>query len=274
MAKKINFFPYLGGKFYLLDELLKLIPEHRIYVEPFGGSGKLILNKEPAYIEVYNDYNKHIANLFYVVTFKFDEFFEKVNRLVFSKEIYKKIVEELENTELKELGDVDIAVKTYFKLNATFAGQQKSKAFKGLPFTRSYSRQLFKNIDLLPEIHGRLKNVIIENLDFKKLIKKYKDIEDAFIYLDPPYFGAEHYYSVKFTTEDHKALLDLLKNSKAKWLLSGYPNELYDTELKDFYRLEIPLSKRSYALTENNKHISNTKPIATEILWANYEIKL
>jgi len=73
----LSFFPYIGGKYYMLSTLLKLIPKHRIYLELFGGSAKLLLNKEPSKIEVYNDYSKQIANLFYVATFKFDEFYEK-----------------------------------------------------------------------------------------------------------------------------------------------------------------------------------------------------
>jgi len=57
-------FPYIGGKYYMLDKLLKVIPSHRIYLEVFGRSAKLLLNKEPSQIEVYNDYSKQIANSF------------------------------------------------------------------------------------------------------------------------------------------------------------------------------------------------------------------
>jgi DNA adenine methylase len=98
--------------------------------------------------------------------------------------------------------------------------------------------------------------------------------ENAFIYLDPPYFNAEFYYNAKFGLEDHKHMLSLLKQAKAKWLLSGYANDLYDAELKDFYRVEIPSVKPSYGITEANKHLTNERPKALEILWANYEIKL
>jgi DNA adenine methylase len=85
MAKKLSFFTYIGGKFYLLDKLLKLIPPYRIYVEPFDGSAKLLLNKEPSRIEVCNDYDKHITNLFFVVVFKFDELYKKPSRSVYSR---------------------------------------------------------------------------------------------------------------------------------------------------------------------------------------------
>jgi site-specific DNA-adenine methylase len=83
--------------------------------------------------------------------------------------------------------------------------------------------------------------------------------------------GTEHYYDVKFTLEDHKKMLDMLKGAKAKWILSGYDNELYNAELKDFYRLEIPTTKPSYGITKTNKPIDK-RPQALEILWANYKI--
>jgi DNA adenine methylase len=207
-----------------------------------------------------------------VTTFKFNEFQEKVNRLVYSRAIHKEITEEFINAEIKELGDVDMAVKTYFKLHASFVGDSKSKTFKPT-FTKNVAREFFNNIDKLPIIHERLKNVIIECLDYQKILKKYKDIEDAFIYADPPYYGLPNYYGVNFTNEDQKKMLDLLKQVKGKWLLSGYANELYDTELKDFYRIEIPLSKHAYALTETTKPKGNTKPMAVEVLWANYNIE-
>lgn len=274
MAKKLSFFPYMGGKHRILDTLLKNIPSHRIYVEVFGGSAKLLLNKAPSKLEIYNDYDKRLANLFYVTAFKFDEFCEKVNRLAYSREIYKQVANDFKRAEIEELGDVDLAVKTYFKLHATFSGQLNSYSFRSSTFTNSASREFFSNVDKLALIHERLKNVTIECKAYDKMIEKYTDREDAFIYLDPPYFNAEQYYDAKFKLKDHEKMLSMLRNSKAKWLLSGYSNELYDSELKDFYKLEIQSVKTSYGMTEATKHLSNERPRSTEILWANYEIKL
>jgi DNA adenine methylase len=269
---RLSYFPYLGGKFYMLNKLLKLIPAHRIYVEVFGGSAKLLLNKEPAKIEVYNDLDRRIANLFYTTTFKFNEFEEMVNRLIYSREIYNEIVNDINNAVVEELGDVELAVKSYFKLHSTFSGQLSSKSWR-TTFTKPLSREFFNNIDKLTLIHERLKNVIIECLDFRKLLKKYKDVEDAFIYVDPPYVGVPDYYGIKFTEQEHKDMLSLLKEVKGRWLLSGYANPLYDEELKDFYRVEITQPKHSYALTETTKPKGNIKPLGTEILWANYNIE-
>jgi len=271
--KKLSFFPYAGGKSLIADDIIKLIPEHTIYVEPFGGSAKVLLNKAPSKIEVYNDADLRLSNLFYVVAFKFDEFIEKLNRLVYSRGIYRKFFNDLKlkYLTLNELGDVDLAVKTYLMIYSSFGGQINANSFR-IDHTRGGAKTFFNSLDKLEAIHNRLKNVVIEYLNYDKILKKYLDREDAFIYLDPPYFNAEHYYDAKFT--DHKHMLSLLKQAKAKWLLSGYANELYDTELKDFYRLEIPSVKSVYGITEANKHLTNERPKALEILWANYEINL
>jgi DNA adenine methylase len=65
--KKLCFIPYIGGKFNLLNKLISLIPEHETYVEVFGGVGSLLLNKPPSKVEVFNDIDGDLINLFLVV---------------------------------------------------------------------------------------------------------------------------------------------------------------------------------------------------------------
>jgi DNA adenine methylase len=210
--------------------------------------------------------------LFYVVAFKFDEFYEKVNKLLFSRAIGEHCFEELNKTELKELGDVDLAVKTYFLLRTSFSGKiSKSYSFR-LSFgnAKNIAKIYFNSLLELELIHNRLKNVIIECMDFRSLLSKIIDRENVFIYLDPPYYGTEYYYKTSFSEKDHKDLLEILKTAKAKWLLSGYANPLYDKELKDFYRIEVPVVKYSYGIIQDNK--KQAKPRAIEVLWANYDI--
>jgi len=266
MAKKyLVFFQYIGGKHYLLKYLLKLVPEHRIYVEAFCGSAKLLFAKTPSKIEVINDYDKRIANLFYVVAFKFDEFFNKAQNLIYSRALYTEFKKQLKQKTINELGDVDDAVMTYGAINMGFNGQIFGNLSYG--YKKNQPKRFFNKIDKLPLIHGRLKNVTIECLDFEVILDRYGDKEDTFIYLDPPYYKTEHYYN-GFNTNDHERLLNKLPTLKAKWLLSGYANELYDNKLKDFYRLEINVKKHSYGITKNSK--SKERPNATEVLWANY----
>jgi len=253
----------------MLDVILKLIPKHEVYVEVFGGSAKVLLNKPPSKIEIYNDYDKKIANLFYVVAFKFEEFYEKVRWLVYSRVIRNKFLEDYRKTNLTELGDVDLAVKTYYLLYTGFGGKHLSGGW-AYSFTESKAKPFFNSLETLRQIYDRLKNVYIECTDFRQLLNKVIHRENVFIYLDPPYYGVEYYYNTNFTEQDHKDLLSLLKQAKAKWLLSGYADPLYDGELKDFYRIEVPAVKHSYGITMHNQ--AKERPKVIEVLWANYDI--
>jgi DNA adenine methylase len=58
---------WFGGKGAMVAKLLPLIPEHRIYVEPFGGGASMLVSKEPSAVEVYNDINSGLVNFFRVL---------------------------------------------------------------------------------------------------------------------------------------------------------------------------------------------------------------
>ena len=88
------------------------------------------------------------------------------------------------------------------------------------------SRELFFDaiqdvaaVDFLTIASGRLKSVIVENLDFEHLIRTY-DRPEALFYCDPPYYDAEKYYPDRFQPEDHQRLYAVLKNIKGKFVLS------------------------------------------------------
>ena len=255
----------MGGKHYMSKTIIKLMPIHKRYVEPFVGSGKILFAKEPSEIEAINDADKKIANLYYCVAFHFREFWDKAKWLLHSREIHRKLKTKLKTSAPPELGDVEHAVATYYVLISSFNSQSGfgykiDKSTFGLMITRKILN--------LRAIRKRLKKVIIECKDFEELIKTW-DTEETFFYCDPPYFGAEYYYDVPFKKEDHERLLKVLKQAKGKWMLSGYHNELYDETLKGFPYIEKYISKSSYGITKYSKN--KTRPTATEVLWFNFE---
>ena len=69
--------------------------------------------------------------------------------------------------------------------------------------------------DQIRETAKRLENVIIEQQSFEVLIPHY-DREDAFFYLDPPYFSSEYVYDVGFGWEQHVLMRDILAAGAGK----------------------------------------------------------
>jgi DNA adenine methylase len=77
---------------------------------------------------------------------------------------------------------------------------------------------LTSSISKLSKIQSRLRNVVIKNRDFERLLKTY-DRQGALFYLDPPYYKAESFYQ-GFERSDHERLLECLKKIKGQFVLS------------------------------------------------------
>ena len=264
---------WVGNKTSILHILYALFPlKYGRYIEPFGGSGAVLLGKEqPDKFEVYNDYNKNLVNLFrcmrerplafikelgfltlnsrddFKVIKKFfkkeefnDEFFEEEMELttITLPTIEAKEVRELYKTSMQEY---DLRRAALFLKLLRFSYSSGGKSFSCQPFS---VRSLF---GLIQEFGRRMENVVIENQDYEVLIKHY-DRPDAFFYCDPPYYTSEYVYECGFTWEDHVRLRDTLASAKGKWLVSYNDcpeiRELYKGyEIFDFSRIHSMVQK-------------------------------
>lgn len=148
----------------------------------FGG-----VNTSP--IEVYNDINGELVNLFRVIKYHVKALQEELGNILLSREIFFDYKEQIKT---RGLTDIQRAARFYILLKLSYGADLHSFGMK--------SRSLDNSIKGLDEISKRLKNVIIENRDYEYIIKTY-DREDTLFYLDPPYFGTEIYYKNKGTDQ-------------------------------------------------------------------------
>lgn len=209
----LRFLRYAGGKFNVRHKIIGAFPEHRVYVEVFGGAGHILLNKPPSKIEVYNDLDSNLVNLFEVVRNRFDEFKEKFNGLLYSDELFEKFKGE----PMVEGDPVESALRFYYILRASFFGLQDSTW--GYSRESNHASSFWSNFEDLEKIWKRLQKVHVEKADFRKCITRWDSPETVF-FVDPPYYGI-NYYKHGFEEADHEDLWKLLAGAVVgKWVLT------------------------------------------------------
>lgn len=208
---------YMGGDGNLLTHLSKMIPPHWCYVEVFGGGAPLLLNKSPSPVEIYNDVDGDLVNLFRVVRENLDEFLRRTEWLLVSRQQYYEFLH-----NYRDIKDpVDRAVAYWYIIRLSFMG--KFGGGFSTSTKNNHAKSFWNTVEKLRLIHERLKNVVIEQLDFREVLKKY-DSKETFFYLDPPHLYAstekgKDYYREKFTDNDYMELLRILEGIRGKWLL-------------------------------------------------------
>ena len=94
MAKTVNELTgpvrWYGGKASLVGWLGPLVPQGRVYVEPFGGAASLLCSRPPAPVEVYNDVHGDLVNLFRCLQSRelFEDLAAKLDATLYSRSEY------------------------------------------------------------------------------------------------------------------------------------------------------------------------------------------
>jgi len=221
---------WFGGKGLMVNQLLPLIPDHRTYVEVFGGGASLLFAKPISRLEVYNDVDSGLVNLFRVL--RDPETFSELHRLVsltlYSREEYNDCL-----SKVNEGSRVERAYRFYMVARMSFGGMFGT----GFGFSVSATSNsmacavsaYLTAIEGLPQIHKRLMRVQVECQDFRKILNNY-DTNNTFFYLDPPYVKSTRKgngYKCELGDGDHKDLVELLLEIKGKALLSCYWSPIY-----------------------------------------------
>lgn len=232
---------YHGGKFRIADWIISHFPRHKTYVEPFGGGGSVLLCKQPSQIEVYNDLDSEVVNLFRVLR-------NTEQRQQLEQQLYLTPFSRTEFYEAYEDTDcpVEKARRMIIRAQMGFGSAGATKGQTG--FRMAGGRQ--KNYELvlwdkypsrLAQFAERLKQVLIENQDASKVISYYDDADTLF-FVDPPYVRATRSanvvaYQYEMSDQDHIALLEQLNNVNGHVILSGYDCDIYNSRLSHWKKL-------------------------------------
>ena len=258
------------------NTIIGLFPEHKTFVEGFGGAGHIIFAKEPSQVDVYNDINEGLYLFFKLLR---DE--ETKNKLISQIQLTPYSREEFyscrDTYQEDDIDDIEKARRFYIKTMQSFSSIGKSWSYSKNKSRRGISQAVSKYLgnvdDNMIALINRLREIQVENLDIIELIIKY-DSSDTLFYLDPPYIAetrtVSNVYDKEMPLEKHEELVDYLCKVKGKVVLSGYDNLVYDKLISNGW---IKENIGTYANRNGDKDNKKTK-LKDEFIWLNFDIKL
>jgi DNA adenine methylase len=261
---------YHGGKWRLAPWIIEHFPEHRVYVEPFGGGASVLMRKPKVYAEIYNDLDGEIVNLFRMAR-------DRGPELVRAVELTPYAREEFDESFKPSDDPVEQARRTVLRSFAGFGGNltrpnrdqtPQRTGFRNYSATdrratpagdwRNWPEQLRVSIE-------RLQGVYVEQREAVRCMSDH-DGPGTLHYVDPPYVhttrgfdagGTHRAYRHELSDDDHRLLATVLHGLRGFVVLSGYACKLYDVELyPDWERRE-------------RAHLADGARKRTEVLWLN-----
>lgn len=244
-------FSWVGGKTLMLRHIIPLMPSHRNYVEVFGGSATLLFAKKPCIgVEVYNDIDSGLVNFFRVL--RDPQKYKRLKELLYYTPYAREEFDWAKATIENEGDDIVKAYKWFILARMAFSGywggawaRHNDKRGTGTYASFTWRR----TIDRLPEFHARIRNVQVDNKDFRDIITFYR-AGGTLLYCDPPYMEdtqiVGNVYRYNMTEQDHIDLLNILIEYPEMVILSAYDNDLYDRTLLDagWVKQEFPVAFR------------------------------
>lgn len=256
-----------GGKWKLAPWIIESLPPHRVYVEPFGGAGSVLVRKPRSYAEVYNDLDSEVVNLFRVLRNR-EQASELRRVLLLTPFAREEFLESYEPT----IDPLEQARRLVIRCFMGFGSNSHN------PVTRSGFRANSNRFGTTPAhdwvnwpqqmqaIVERLQGVVIENRNALDVIVHH-DTPETLYYVDPPYPWStrqgisagrkNHAYRHEMTDDQHSGLAEVLRGVKGMVVLSGYPSDLYD---RDLYRGWKRIERKAYADGARER---------VEVLWMN-----
>ena len=210
--------PYVGGKKLLAGELVRRIEavEHDTYVEPFVGMGGVFLRRRSApKLEVINDVSGDVATFFRILQRHFTPFVDMLRWQVTGRREFERLMA----ADPKTLTDLERAARFLYLQRVAYAGKVAGRTF-GVSPNNPARFDPSRLVPLLADLHERLAGVVVENLSYAEVIRRY-DSPRTLFYLDPPYEGSETVYGKGvFGRADFANLAEVLAGISGSFLLS------------------------------------------------------
>ena len=212
-----------GGKYSELDVIVENLPdEFSTYIEPFVGGGALFWTLKHNNVcseYIINDLNEHLINFYISLRDNGKDLQKLCKEHLNTKEYFLDIRNSL---NYNKPDNVEMASKFYAFNKMSYSGKWQVNK-EGILTTgyANYPNSRWRTWTLIEDMYINLiKDVKIYNKDYKDLLNKYMNNEDAFIFLDPPYSNLSYMYvdDVNFP-QMYKDILWYLEHSKSQIMM-------------------------------------------------------
>jgi len=221
-------FIWAGGKNKMLKHYLPIMPEKvETYVEPFFGGGAMFIhivqNYKPKNL-VINDVNKDIIRVYNSIKNNLPEFLEKLDSycsvfLPMNKEDRKKYYFEVRYEhayDYEKWSEAEEAATLYFLMKTGFNGifqvNINTNGRYGTPAGLLNQKDSVYDLSVVKWWHEALQNTEIMSNDWKECLKQIPDVENTFVFLDPPYRSSFTSYGQIFGDDEQERLLKYVKS--------------------------------------------------------------
>lgn len=241
-----------AGKKRLAARLVKLIPQHKVYVEPFAGSAAVFFEKEPAEAEVLGDADPEIASAFKAIKTLTDDELETLRRKnwIGRERTFKQLIEARPRSKVEKL-------YRFLYLSHFSYGKLRGKSFN--PNADGVGARTIERIETYRD---RVRAATVRHAHYADLVKEF-DGKDTFFFLDPPYPG--HNVEVGEDTFDEVEFRNVLDSIKGRFLVTyGTRGQL---ETKGFHVRKIRPPRSIRAM----RGVGGPKTLP-QLLIANYAI--
>ncbi|MBN9369016.1 MAG: DNA adenine methylase [Comamonadaceae bacterium] len=251
---------WLGGKSRLADRIIERMPDHQTYCEVFAGAAWVLFKKPESKVEIINDINADLTNLYRCVKHHLGELVAQFRWMLVSRDEFDRFLK----TPADTLTDIQRAARFFYLAKSSF-GARIVRPTYGISATGAPRLNLLRIEEDLSEAHLRLARVFIENKPYDQVIQRF-DKPGTLFYMDPPYWDCESDYGEGlFSREDFGRLAGLLDGLKGRFILS-----LNDTPgvRETFANFHIEAVKTRYSISGAKKQeaaevlISNFKRVA------------
>jgi len=241
----------LGNKKKISGEIIKHFPDHKIYLEPFFGGGGMFFYKPKAKYNIVNDLDSDVFNLFQVVMNQKEELEAAFKIMPIHSDLLNYWKRNQETEPIKK------ALRFLFLSNLTFLGKHETLRFGTRNDKSSVSKYIESTFNLL-------KDVQFKNECFRTFFSgiEFRELQQTFIYADPPYLETGSNYQHSFTESDSNDLFDILESTEIKFAMSEFDHPFILDQVED-RRLNIHIIGERQSLKNRR----------TEILITNYDIK-